>query len=151
MPLLSLGVVSQHFVIILIFLHQGYGIIYPTQATRPSSSSYSAETLLLVTSVTLRERTEQTYVAWIKHYILFHNKQHPKDMGVEEVQSFLSHLDTTDRVAASTQNQALSALVFLYKVFLDQELESIDALQAKRTRYLPTVLTKPEVVVSPLD
>jgi integron integrase len=90
-------------------------------------------------------RTEETYVAWIKRYILFHNKQHPKDMGVEEVQSFLSHLATTDRVASSTQNQALSALVFLYKVVLDQELESVDALRAKRTRYLPTVLTKPEV------
>jgi Phage integrase, N-terminal SAM-like domain len=78
-------------------------------------------------------------VAWLKRYILFHNKQHPKDMGAEEVQSFLSHLATIDRVAFSTQNQALSALVFLYKVVLDQELQSVDALRAKSTRYLPTV------------
>jgi integron integrase len=92
-------------------------------------------------------RTEQTYVAWIKRYILFHNKRHPKDMGVAEVQAFLSHLAIVDNVAASTQNQALSALLFLYKFVLDQELESVDALRAKRSRYLPTVLTKQEVQI----
>jgi site-specific recombinase XerD len=81
-------------------------------------------------------RTEQTYVSWIKRYILFHNKQHPKDMGVEEVRTFLSHLAVVDNVASSTQNQALSALLFLYKVVLEQELESVDALRAKKTRYL---------------
>jgi site-specific recombinase XerD len=90
-------------------------------------------------------RTEQTYVSWIKRYILFHDKRHPKDMGVEEVRTFLSHLAVVDNVASSTQNQALSALLFLYKVVLEQELESVDALRAKKTRYLPTVLTKPEV------
>jgi integron integrase len=92
-------------------------------------------------------RTEQTYVAWIKRYILFHNKKHPKDTGVAEVQAFLSHLAIVDNVAASTQNQALSALLFLYKFVLDQELESVDALRAKRSRYLPTVLTKQEVQI----
>jgi site-specific recombinase XerD len=76
-------------------------------------------------------RTEQTYVSWIKRYILFHNKQHPQDMGVEEVPAFLSHLAVVDQVAASTQNQALSALLILYKVVLEQELESVDALRAK--------------------
>jgi integron integrase len=92
-------------------------------------------------------RTEQTYVAWIRRYILFHNKQHPQDMGVEEVQAFLSHLAVVDNVSASTQNQALSALLFLYKFVLDQELASVDALRAKRSRYLPTVLTKQEVQI----
>jgi integron integrase len=77
--------------------------------------------------------------------ILFYDKQHPKDMGVEEVQAFLSHLAVVGNVAASTQNQALSALLFLYKFVLDQELESVDALRAKKSRYLPTVLTKQEV------
>jgi site-specific recombinase XerD len=72
-------------------------------------------------------RTEQTYVAWIRRYILFHNKRHPKEMGIEEVQAFLSHLAVVENVAASTQNQALSALLFLYKVVLDQELEPVDA------------------------
>jgi site-specific recombinase XerD len=76
-------------------------------------------------------RTEQTYVAWIKRYILFHNKQHPKNMGLEEVQAFLSHLAVIEQVAASTQNQALSALLFLYKIVLGRELESVDALRAK--------------------
>jgi hypothetical protein len=86
-------------------------------------------------------RTEQTYVAWIRRYILFHNKRHPKEMGIEEVQAFLSHLAVVKNVAASTQNQALSAPLFLYKVVLDQELEPVDALRAKKSRYLPTVLT----------
>jgi integron integrase len=90
-------------------------------------------------------RTEQTYVNWIRRYILFHNKQHPQDMGLKEVEAFLSHLAVVKNVAASTQNQALSALLFLYKIVLDQELESVDALRAKRSQYLPTVLTKQEV------
>jgi integron integrase len=90
-------------------------------------------------------RTEQTYVNWIVRYILFHNKRHPKEMGVTEVEAFLSHLAVVDNVAASTQNQALSALLFLYKFVLEQELPSVDALRAKKSHYLPTVLTKEEV------
>jgi integron integrase len=89
-------------------------------------------------------RTEQTYVDWIKRFILFHNKRHPKDMGVAEVEAFLGHLAVVSKVAPSTQNQALSALLFLYKIVLGQELESVDALRAKKSRYLPTVLTKEE-------
>ncbi len=87
-------------------------------------------------------RTEQTYVDWIRRFILFHNKKHPKDMGIAEVEAFLGHLAVVGNVAASTQNQALSALLFLYKIVLEQELESVDALRAKKSRYLPTVLTK---------
>ncbi len=75
-------------------------------------------------------RTEQTYVNWIVRYILFHNKRHPREMGVTEVEAFLSHLAVVDNVAASTQNQALSALLFLYKFVLEQELTSVDALRA---------------------
>jgi site-specific recombinase XerD len=89
-------------------------------------------------------RTEQTYVDWIRRFILFHNKKHPKDMGVAEVEAFLAHLAVVSNVAPSTQNQALSALLFLYKIVLGQELESVDALRAKKSRYLPTVLTKEE-------
>jgi site-specific recombinase XerD len=66
-------------------------------------------------------------------------------MGVNEVESFLSHLAVADNVAASTQNQALSALLFLYKFVLEQELPSVDPLRAKKSRYLPTVLTKEEI------
>jgi integron integrase len=91
-------------------------------------------------------RTEETYVQWIKRYIFFHNTRHPEEMGVEEIEAFLTHLAVIDKVSASTQNQALSALLFLYRVVLNRELEEpIDALRAKRSRYLPTVLTPEEV------
>jgi integron integrase len=92
-------------------------------------------------------RTEETYVQWIKRYIFFHNKRHPQEMGVAEIESFLTHLAVVDKVAASTQNQALSALLFLYKVLRQEFEEPIDALRAKQSRYLPTVLTPEEVRV----
>ena len=60
-------------------------------------------------------RTEQTYLEWIKRFIFFHNKRHPKDMGVAEVRAFLTHLAARRQVSASTQNQALNALLFLYR------------------------------------
>ena len=91
-------------------------------------------------------RTEQTYVQWIRRYILFHDKRHPKDMGVPEIEAFLTHLAVKECVAATTQNQALSALIFLYKQVLQQPLDGrIDAIRAKRSRKLPTVLTPDEV------
>jgi len=90
--------------------------------------------------------TEQSYVQWIRRYILFHDKRHPQEMGVAEVQAFLTHLAVTENVAASTQNQALSALLFLYRYVLEQPLdESIDAVRANRSQHLPTVLTVAEV------
>ncbi|PSR18908.1 integron integrase [filamentous cyanobacterium CCP3] len=90
-------------------------------------------------------RTEQSYVGWIRRYILFHNKQHPKDMGGAEVEAFLTHLAVEGHVSASTQNQAFSALLFLYRNVLNQDLGVLDAVRAKRSNYLPTVLTKSEV------
>jgi integron integrase len=91
-------------------------------------------------------RTEQTYVQWIRRYILFHNKRHPIDMGVPEIEAFLTHLATKENVAASTQNQAFSSLLFLYRHVLNIELdERINALRARKSRYLPTVLTIEEV------
>lgn len=90
-------------------------------------------------------RTEQSYVGWIRRYILFHNKQHPKDMGGAEVEAFLTHLAVEGHVSASTQNQAFSALLFLYRNVLNQDLGALDAIRAKRSNYLPTVLTKGEV------
>ena len=91
-------------------------------------------------------RTLESYTQWIKRYIYFHNKRHPKDMGKIEVESFLSYLATDKNVAASTQNQALSAILFLYKKVLKQEIEWIDnVVRAKRPKYLPSVLTKDEV------
>lgn len=89
--------------------------------------------------------TEKTYVHWIRRFILFHNKRHPAEMGSAEVTQFLTHLAVTDRVAAATQNQAMNAILFLYRVVLQQELVGIDAVRAKPSRYLPTVLTPDEV------
>ena len=91
-------------------------------------------------------RTEESYVQWIRRFILFHNKQHPKDMGEAEVEAFLTHLAVDGNVASSTQNQALSALIFLYRYVLKQPLDqTIDAVRAKRSQHLPTVLTVDEV------
>jgi len=90
-------------------------------------------------------RTEEAYVNWIKRYIYFHNVRHPAEMGASEVQAFLTHLAVEENVAASTQNQALSALLFLYRQVLNQDLGPIDALRAKKPKRLPTVLTRDEV------
>ena len=91
-------------------------------------------------------RTEQAYVGWIKRYIYFHDVRHPAEMGGAEVEAFLTHLAVQENVAASTQNQALSALLFLYREVLHQELGPVDALRAKRPKRLPTVLTKEETL-----
>ncbi len=91
-------------------------------------------------------QTEQFYLLWIRRYILFHNKLHPKEMGGEEINAFLTHLAVEGKVVASTQNQALSALLFLYREVLHLDLDlDLDAVRAKRSRYLPTVLTPEEV------
>lgn len=91
-------------------------------------------------------QTEKSYLLWIRRFILFHNKRHPKEMGGEEINAFLTHLAVEGKVAASTQNQALSALSFLYREVLHLELDlDLDAVRAKRSRYLPTVLTPEEV------
>ena len=70
-------------------------------------------------------RTEQTYVQWIRRHILFHNKRHPQEMGVPEIEAFLTHLAVQERVAASTQNQALSVLLFLYRYVLRLPLDEL--------------------------
>jgi len=92
-------------------------------------------------------KTEQTYISWITRYIFFHNKKHPKNMGPIEVKAFLSHLATNRHVTASTQNQALCALVFLYKHVLDQELGDLGGYAwSKKPPHLPAVLTIDEVL-----
>jgi integron integrase len=91
-------------------------------------------------------RTEQAYVNWIRRYILFHHKRHPREMGAPEIAAFLTHLATDQNVAASTQNQALSAILFLYREVLHAEVETIEAVRAKRPKRLPTVLTRDEVM-----
>ncbi|CAN2042444.1 Integrase/recombinase [Candidatus Magnetomoraceae bacterium gMMP-15] len=87
-------------------------------------------------------RTEEAYINWIKRYIFFHNKKHPKDMGKAEIESFLTDLAVNGNVSASTQNQAFSALLFLYRQVLNLNVfEDIQALRAKKPKRLPTVLT----------
>jgi len=91
-------------------------------------------------------RTEQAYVDWIRRYILFHRKRHPKEMGEKEITEFLTHLAVQRNVAASTQNQAFSALLFLYQRVLERKLEFIDNVQrVTRPAKLPVVFTPAEV------
>jgi integrase len=99
-------------------------------------------------------RTEKAYVHWIKRFIFFHGKGHPAEMGAAEVTSFLTALAVRDRVASSTQNQALNALLFLYREVLELELPWLDGLvRAKRPEHLPVVLTRDETqaVIGALD
>jgi len=91
-------------------------------------------------------QTEKTYIHWITRFILFHHKRHPREMGKEEVEQFLSSLAVERDVSAATQNQALHAILFLYRHVLAQELGWLDdVVPAKRPQRLPTVLTRPEV------
>jgi integron integrase len=91
-------------------------------------------------------RTEEAYVDWVRRFILFHHKRHPADMGADEVGVFLSYLATERQVAASTQNQAKSALLFLYQKVLGVELPWLDeVIAAKPSKRLPVVLTPTEV------
>ena len=91
-------------------------------------------------------RTEESYVQWIRRFVIFHGKRHPSEMGAPEVEAFLTSLAVEGNVAASTQNQARSALLFLYKEVLGSELPWLNNVeQAKKPRRLPVVLTEDEV------
>ncbi len=91
-------------------------------------------------------RTEKAYVGWVRRFVLFHGKRHPQEMGKAEVTAFLSRLATDGSLSASTQNQALSALLFLYAQVLNQDIGWLDELvRAKRPARVPVVLTRGEV------
>ena len=91
-------------------------------------------------------RTEQTYTDWIKRYIYFHDKRHPKDLGAHDIEAFLTHLAVAGKVAASTQNLAKSSLLFLYREVLEINLPWLDDItQAKAPKRMPVVLTVSEV------
>ena len=110
-----------------------------------------SEKLLDRTRTTLRRKhyahsTEQQYLSWIRRYILFHGKRHPLHMGRPEIEAFLTHLAIQLRVSASTQNQALNAILFLYRTVLETPLDfPIDAVRAQRPIHVPTVLSRAEV------
>lgn len=108
--------------------------------------------LLNRTKATLRRkhysiRTEKSYLRWIRQYLHFHNQRHPMEMGAGELEAFLNHLALDRRVAASTQNQALNAILFLYRqVLMDNQLDlTVNAVRAKKRKRVPTVLSKIEV------
>ncbi len=91
-------------------------------------------------------RTEQQYLQWVRRYILFHGKRHPRTTGAPELEAFLTHLAVTRQVSAATQNQALAALLFLYQKVLGIELPWLkEVVRAKASRRLPVVLTHTEV------
>ena len=91
-------------------------------------------------------RTERTYVEWARRYIIFHHKRHPKDMGAREINAYLSHLANRENVAPSTQNQALSAILFLYNhvLHIDIAHENLAYSRSRKTGYVPTVLSREE-------
>lgn len=91
-------------------------------------------------------RTEQAYLQWIRRYIIFHGRRHPRELGAPELTAFLSDLAIRGKVAASTQNQALNAILFLYRDVLKIALPWLEDVQrAKRSQHLPVVLTQEEV------
>ena len=91
-------------------------------------------------------RTEISYVNWMRRYILFHNKRHPEEMGEHEIEEFLTHLAVAKKVAPSTQNQALSAIIYLYEKVLGIELDEIRASRPKRNKRIPVALSFDEVL-----
>src|SRR5262249_61964926 len=115
-----------------------------------ASRASAKPTLLQVVRLTLRRRhysyrTEQSYLHWIQRFVRFHNRRHPREMRAAEVTAFLNHLAGERRGAAATQNQALSALLFLYRVVLESPLPWIDGIdRAQRPVRRPTVLTGEE-------
>jgi integron integrase len=91
-------------------------------------------------------RTEQTYCHWVKRYIHFHNVRHPAEMAESEINVFLTHLAVKGKVSASTQNQALSALLFLYRHVLGREIGDLgEVIRARKSKRLPVVMTREEV------
>ena len=112
----------------------------------PSESPFLNQVRRTIRLKHMSRRTEKSYIHYILDYIYFHNQQHPQDMGMEEIQAYLSYLATDKKVAASTQNIALSALLFLYRQVLQVNLPNIDNIErAKRKKRLPVVLTREEV------
>ena len=119
----------------------------PPQSTQPPAKKLLEQVSDILRIKHYSRRTEQTYIEWIRRYILFHGKRHPKDMGVEEIQAFISHLAAERALSASSQNQALSAVIFLYRHVLKKEIDlPSDILRAEKSKTLPVVLTHREAI-----
>ena len=118
--------------------------VSPTEESRHPGLLETVRERLHVKHYSLR--TEEAYLGWIKRYVWFHGKRHPKELGAAEVEGFLTDLAVRRNVASSTQNQALAALLFLYKEVLGVDLPWLEGLtRAKRPQRLPVVLTVREV------
>ncbi|MBI3374283.1 MAG: phage integrase N-terminal SAM-like domain-containing protein [Betaproteobacteria bacterium] len=123
----------------------------PTDSPKASLQAPAAPRLIDRVRAAIRSRhysrrTEKTYWFWIRYFILHNSKRHPAEMGAAEVTAFLSWPATERNVAAATQNQALAALLFLYKVLLERDLRWLDDLvRAKRPARVPVVLSEAEV------
>jgi len=127
--------------------------LFVSMASRDDTSGAAAPAKLLDrlrTAIRLRHysrKTAEAYVGWVRRFILFHRKRHPSEMGEAEVTAFLTHLAQVRGVSASTQNQALCALLFLYRHVLGRLLGTLEGLVwAKRSTHGPVVLTPDEVV-----
>jgi integron integrase len=118
----------------------------PTISAIPARSKLLDQVRAAIRVKHYSRRTEEAYVSWIKKFILFHKKRNPAEMGEKEIGEFLSHLAVKGNVAASTQNQALCSIVFLYKHVLDKDIGEFENLVwAKRPQKLPEVFTPDEV------
>jgi integron integrase len=118
----------------------------PPQAPEPQKPRLLDQVRAAIRTRHYSRRTEKSYVGWIRRYILFHKKRHPMEMGPEHVSAYLTFLATVRKVSASTQTQALSALLFLYRHVLDKDLGRMEGIvRAKPTRRLPVVLSPEEV------
>ena len=119
--------------------------VQPTTAP-PARPKLLDQVRLALRSRHYSRRTERTYLHWIRRFILFHRKRHPAEMAEPEINAFLTHLAVRGKVSASTQNQALSGLLFLYRHVLKQELGDLgDVIRARRPKRLPVVMTREEV------
>ena len=87
-------------------------------------------------------KTLESYILWCRRFILFHGKRHPREMGRTEIEAFLNHLANRARVSASTQNQALHSILFLYREVLGVNIQGVDAIRAREGRHLPSVLNR---------
>ena len=122
-----------------------------TVTPNPAARSSGEKKLLDLYSEALRNRhyslrTEETYISWVRHFILYHNKRHPREMGAAEINDFITHLVNERMVAASTQNQAISAIMFLYRNVLHIQLDETLILPIRPTKpkRIPTVLSRDE-------
>lgn len=122
------------------------GVIYQNAMQQPQAPRLLDQVRQTIRLKHFSLKTEKSYIHYIRGFILFHNKQHPKDMGEAEIRAYLSHLAVEKNVAASTQTVALSALLFLYRQVLQIDLPCIDEIErAKRPEHLPVVFTRSEV------